>query len=139
MTLLRNCFIKSDWPVEKSASQASERVLKKRLALPPLAPSPAISGLTAPQGFVFSVFPVPALGGPGAAFHGFLRGAASGAKSDNGSECYWCGGFDIGFDVTTSSSSECQIQRHIKSKFAGGPVGSDVRKTGRCKGMPTLE
>jgi hypothetical protein len=83
---------------------------------------PAISGLTAPQGFVFSVFPVPALGGPGAAFRKLLRGVASGAKSDNGSECYWCGGFDIRFDVAASSSSECQIQSRTKSKFASGPV-----------------
>src|SRR5271163_712320 len=88
MTLLRNCFIGADRPVGKDASQASELVLKKRLAVPPpLAPTPAISGLTAPQGFVFSLFPVPALGGPDAAFRELLRGVASGAKSGNGSEC----------------------------------------------------
>ena len=82
MTLLRNCFIGADRPVGKDASQASELVLKKRLAVPPpLAPTPAISGLTAPQGFVFSLFPVPALGGPGVAFRRLCEALRRGRKA----------------------------------------------------------
>jgi hypothetical protein len=78
MTLLRNCFIKAGLPIGKRGFQASDRLLKKRLAV--RLTTPVISGLTAPQRFVFSPFLVPALGGSGAALSE-VEGIASGQKA----------------------------------------------------------
>ena len=71
MTLLRNCFIGEgfaglgrtleSWSCWCPVTNAD---LRYRLALP----FPVISGLTAPQGFVFSLFPVLPVGSPWASF-----------------------------------------------------------------------
>ena len=65
---------------------------------------PVISGLTAPQGFVFSLIPVSVLDGSGAAL-GKTCGGCAKLKSNNGSECYWCGGFGIRFSLPANAKS----------------------------------
>jgi hypothetical protein len=85
--LLRNCFIGLDGWLEE-AFQAICRPLKKGLAAPAVrwTVPPAISGLTAPQGFVFSLFLVPVRCGSGAALGEIERKCVK-PKSDGGSEC----------------------------------------------------
>jgi hypothetical protein len=88
----------------------SRTLLKKRLALPqPLLPGPVISGLTASQGFVFSVFPVPALGGPGAAFYKALRQERKAITDQSVTGVA---------DLTVDSISRRVLQANVKSNAA---------------------
>jgi hypothetical protein len=92
---------------------------------------PAISGLTAPQGFVFSVFPVPALGGPGAAFASFCEALRQERKAITDQSV--TGVADLTFD----SMSRRVLQANVKSKAAPNlsllavQLIADVRKSGR--------
>ena len=59
--MFRSCFIRGGLACPKFGCEVSERPLKKRLAGKDIAaqPTPVISGLTGPQGFVFSLVPEP--------------------------------------------------------------------------------
>src|ERR1700722_10389229 len=88
MTLLRNCFIGADWPVGKGAPQASDRVLKKRLVMAAASHThPSYFGLDSPARVCFLSLSGACAWRSGRGLSQTLRGVASGAKSDNGSEC----------------------------------------------------